>query len=124
MRPVGEASDVADLGQQPRCTRGADAVQGQQGGVDLGQQRQQLLVRSLLAGIDPLEVHDQLHRDALAGLADDVPRTHRREQAACLGCGQVTLGAARNQFQHKGMQLVDLVRVFLADGATSVHQDP
>jgi hypothetical protein len=45
-------------------------VQAEQRRVGLAQQRHQFLVRGLLAGMDPLQVHDQLQRDAFAGLAN------------------------------------------------------
>ena len=106
MSPTSTSSRAAPEGPMPCRVVSVVSV--------VAQQRGELLVRGLLAGIDPLEVHDQLHRDPLAGLADHVTRTHRREDLAGLRGGQVTLGAARNQFQHKGMQLVDLVRVLLA----------
>ena len=73
---VGEPGDVADLDQQPGSTGGADAVQVKQAGAGGPDQCLEFLVRRLGAGVDLLQVHYQLHRDALAGLRDDIARTN------------------------------------------------
>src|SRR6188472_2972628 len=77
---VGEAGDVADFDEQSGRTRGADAVQAGQARAGRGEPLSQLLVRGLLARIDPLEVADQLGRNAATDLAGDVPGPDGREQ--------------------------------------------
>jgi hypothetical protein len=121
---VGEAGDVADLDQQPRGAGGADAVQVGQGGAAVAQQRCELLVRGLLADVEAFEVGHELGGDTLPGLGHDLARADAGQELSGLGSGQVSLGAARDQFQQKGMQLVDLVGVLLPDGATPVDQNP
>ena len=75
---VGEPGDVADLDQQPGRTGRSDAVQVQQAGPGGRDQVDEFLVGGLLAGIDPLQVGDELGGDAFAGLAGGVPgRTGR-----------------------------------------------
>ncbi len=81
MAAVGEPGDVADLDQQPGGAGGADAVQVHQRGPGGCHQLAQLLVRSLLAPVDPLQVGDQLRGDPATGLAGCVARTDLRQQA-------------------------------------------
>lgn len=81
---VGEAGDVRDRHEQPGRAGGADAVKAGQGRAVRGEQLAQLLVRGLLAGLEPLEVAGQLGRDPPTGLASDVARAHRCEQLLTL----------------------------------------
>lgn len=98
-------------------------MQSGRGGPGLAWQGGQFFVRGLLTQVEPLEVGDELSRDTLSGLADDVPRPNTGEDLADLGRGQVALGPTRYQFQQKRMQLIDLVGVLLPDGAAPVHAD-
>src|SRR6266508_1772654 len=61
---VGEAADVADVGQQPGGSRGTDAVQAHQGGSASGHQVGQVLLRRLDPSVDALELADELDREA------------------------------------------------------------
>ena len=69
---VREAGDLADRDQEAGGAGGADAVHVHQRGSRLLHQSGQLLVGGLLALVDPLEVGDQLGRDAASGLAGEV----------------------------------------------------
>ena len=82
----------------------------------------ELLVRGLLAGVDPLEVGHQLGRDPLAGLADRVARADPGQQGPGLGGGEVLLRATGQHFQQDPVQLADLAGVLLADRAAPVDQ--
>src|ERR1700755_1352272 len=93
---VGEPGDVADLDQESGSALGADAVQVEQPGAGLAYELGELLVGCLLAGIDPLEVTDQLGRDPSASLAGHVTWSDGGEQLLGLSCGQVLLRPTRD----------------------------
>ena len=112
---VGAPGDVTDPDQQPSGAGGADAVQVHQAGAGGGEEFFELFVRGLLAGVDPLEVRDQLGRDPASGLAHDVPGPHGREQCLGLGSGQALLRTTRDHQQQR-VQLGDHPRVVLAQG--------
>jgi hypothetical protein len=82
---VREPGDVPDLHEQPpRRPGGADAVQSGQGRSGRGEQLRQLLVRRLLPRVDPLQIADQLGRDATTGLrATSLGRTVASSFLAC-----------------------------------------
>ena len=84
----------------------------------------ELLVRGLLARVDPLEVADQLGGDPAAGLAGDVAGPDLGQQRLGLGGGQVLLRPAGDQLQQQLVQLGDHPGVVLAQGAAPVDQDP
>ncbi len=84
----------------------------------------EFFVRGLLAGVDPLEIADQLRGDPAAGLAGDVTRADRGQQRFGLGRGQILLRPARDQLQQQPMQLGDHPGVVLAEGAATVDQQP
>lgn len=121
---VAEAGDVTDLDEEPGRAGGPDPVQAGQGRARRGEQLSQLLVRGLLAGIDPLEVAHQLGRDPPTGLARHTAWAHDRKQLLGLRGGQVLLRPGRDQLQQKVMQLRDDPGVVLPQGPAPVDQHP
>jgi len=98
-----EPVDAAD-GEQPGGTRGADAVQAQQGGSARGDQPGELLVDGLGRLVDRLELAGQFHGEPAAGLAGQVPRLDGGDQCAGLPGGQELLGPAGYQLQQQPVQ--------------------
>ncbi len=98
---VREPGDVTNLDEEPGRTGGADAVQIEQSGSRLRQQFGELLVGGFLAGIDPLEVTDQLGSHPASGLADGIAGTDLGEQRLGLSGGKVLLRPAGDQFQQQ-----------------------
>src|SRR5215467_3761281 len=91
-REVGfarEAGDVTDLHEQTSSTGGADSVQVGQGGAGRLEQLVEFFVRGLFAGIDPLEIGDQLRGDTTTGLARDITRANLCQQRFRLRCREV-----------------------------------
>ena len=84
----------------------------------------ELLVRGLLAGIDPLQVADQLGGDPAPGLARGVTGPDLGQQRLGLGRGQVLLRPARDQLEQQVVQLADHPGVVLTQRPASVDQDP
>ena len=103
---------------------GADPVQVHQGDPRGGDQVGQLLVRGLLALVDPFEVGDQLGGDATASLAGGITWADRCQERPGLGCGQVLLHSAGNQLEQQVVHLRHLAGALLAQRPPTVDQDP
>ena len=124
MRVFREPCDVADLDEQPGGAGGAHAVQVHQGGAGGFDQRLELFVGGLLAGIDPLQVGDQLRGDPASGLAGNITGPDFGQERLSLGCGEVSLGSARDEFQQQLVQLGGHPGVVLTQRASPVDQGP
>src|SRR5665647_699916 len=74
--PVDEAVDVADVGQEPGRTGGADAVQVLKGRFAGDHEFLQFLLDGLDLLVEALELVDQLDHETAPGLAHDVSYTH------------------------------------------------
>ena len=86
--PAGEPVDVADVGQQPRCAGGADAVQLQQRGSAGFDEDRDLFLAGLDLAVDAFQLRDQLGGEPAPGLADEVTGPGGGQQRAGLRCGQ------------------------------------
>ena len=84
----------------------------------------ELLVGGLLAGVDPLQVGDQLGGDPAAGLAGGVAGSDLGQQRLGLGGGQVLLRPAWDQLEQQLVQLGDHPGVVLTQRPAPVDQDP
>jgi hypothetical protein len=84
--PGREAGDVSDLDEQTSSTGRADPVQVSERGAGRLEQLVEFFVGGLLAGVDPLEIADQLRSDTTAGLARDIARADRSQQRFRLRC--------------------------------------
>ena len=116
MSPTSTSSRAAPEGPMPCRSSSA--------GAGRGDQLAQLLVRGLLAGVDPFEVGDQLGGDPAPGLAGGVARSDLRQQCLGLGRGQVLLRPAGDQLQQQVVQLADHPGVVLTQRPAPVDQHP
>jgi len=99
--------NVPDVGEQPSRCRRTDAGELQQRGAAVGDQPGELLLDGLDLLVDALELDDQLDRKPAPGLADEISRLGRRDEAAGLRREQELLRPSWEQFQQKPMQPVD-----------------
>ena len=98
MRFAGEPGDVADLGQQPGGAGGTDPVQAGQRAAGGFEQVTEFLVGGLLPLVEAFQVADQLGGDPAAGLACGIAGADLGQQGLGLGCGEVFLCSAGDEF--------------------------
>src|SRR3954451_14554698 len=91
--------------RSPGCAGGTHPVQVHQTGASGFEELLEFLVRRLLAGIDPLEVCDQLRGDPTTGLAGSVTGSDLRQKCLRLGGGEETLGTTGDQLKQQLVQL-------------------
>ena len=101
MVAVGEPGYVADLDEQACRPRRADPVQFHQAGPGRGDEVAELFVGSPPAGIDTLEVADELGGDPAPCLAGDVAWADPCKQSLGLGSGEILLRPARDQLEQQ-----------------------
>ena len=74
---VSEPRDVTDVTEEPRCARGADAMQREQAAAGRSRQLPELSVGGLDPPAGPCQLGDQLGGEPAAGLPCDVTRADR-----------------------------------------------
>jgi hypothetical protein len=107
---VGEAGDVADVGQDPGGAGRADAVEAHQPGAGSGDRLSQPAGQRLELAVESLHFSYQLDGELPTRPPGQVRWPHRREHRLGLQGGQVPGGAAGNKFGQQPVQPVQPVQ--------------
>ena len=121
---VGEPGDVSGVGQDPGCHDGPDAGQVHQGGAGGDHHLLEFLGEDLDLLLDRDQLSDLFRGESAAGLAGQVPRTHRSQDSLRLSSGDVLLALSRNELGQQPVYPVHCLDPGPAQLGAPVDQHP